>query len=193
MPVENMQQKWDSRYREGSVADAVCATVVSEHLHLLPPRGNALELACGLGGNAVMLARHGLDTTAWDISTVAIEKLATFAQQQQLSINAQVRDVINAPPVAGSFDVIVVTHFLERNLSSALVEALRPGGLLFYQTFVRNSVSDRGPSNPEYRLAPNELLHMFSMLQILTYCEEDTAGDTSQGFRDEALLIGMKT
>ncbi len=36
-----------------------------------------------------------------------------------------------------SFDVIVVSHLLDRTLAPALVAALRPGGLLYYQTSVR--------------------------------------------------------
>jgi tellurite methyltransferase len=73
-----------------------------------------------------------------------------------------------------------------------LINALRPGGLLFYQTFTRTKVSEVGPSNPAYRMQDNQLLDMFIKLQILAYREEGVVGDTTQGFRDEAMLVGQK-
>ena len=47
------------------------------------------------------------------------------------------------------------------------MEALKPQGLLFYQTFTHERVTDQGPSNPSYRLAPNELLELFAPLHVL--------------------------
>lgn len=187
-----LRDKWNERYRDADVADASPAHVLTANEHLLPGKGKALDLACGLGANAVLLARHGLHTQAWDLSPAVIEKLSAYAAENNLSLYASVHDVEQAPPAANSFDVITVSYFLDRTLAPALIEALKPGGLLFYQTFTRNKLSDRGPSSPDYRLAPNELLHMFSTLQILIYREEDIIGDSSQGLRDEALLVGMK-
>jgi tellurite methyltransferase len=65
--------------------------------------------------------------------------------------------------------------------------------LLFYQTFMhtRNDYS-RGPKNPEFCLMDNELLHLFADLQLIVYREEGDIGDTTQGFRDEAMLIARK-
>jgi tellurite methyltransferase len=37
-----------------------------------------------------------------------------------------------------AFDVIVVSRFLDRTLSDAIIDALKPDGLLFYQTFTRD-------------------------------------------------------
>jgi hypothetical protein len=70
--------------------------------------------------------------------------------------------------------------------------ALKPGGLLFYQTFTRVSVGPGGPQNPEYRLAENELLRMFQELQVVVYREEGEIGDKTHGFRNEAMLVAKK-
>ena len=67
-----------------------------------------------------------------------------------MKIASQARDIIARPPPPSSFDVIVVSHFLDRRLAPAIAWALRPGGLLFYQTFAREAVTDQGPSNPEF-------------------------------------------
>lgn len=166
--------------------------VLADYTHLLPTKGRALDLACGLGANALLLARHGLETQAWDYAETAIERLQANAQSQQLQIQTQVRDIIASPPPADTYDVIIVCHFLDRRLNSALVKSLKPNGLLFYQTFTRTAVNESGPKNPLFRLADNELLHLFSDLQIVVYREEGTIGDITQGFRNQALLIARK-
>jgi hypothetical protein len=89
--------------------------------------------------------------------------------------------------------VIVVSHFLDRSLAPAIIAALRPGGLLFYQTFSRVAVTDRGPEDPAFRLAENELLELFKPLKVRIYREEGRLGDTSQGWRDIAMLVAEKT
>lgn len=192
MSTEELRKKWDQRYRDGDPGQCEPARVVEEFRHLLPCSGKALELACGLGANALVLARQGLETRAWDISAVAVEKLGQHALAQGLSLEAEVRDAVAAPPGRRSADVIVVSRFLDRGLCPAIQAALKPGGLLFYQTFTQASVECGGPSNPSFRLARNELLALFPELIVLAYREEDLVGDTRQGFRNEAMLVGMK-
>jgi len=185
------QAKWDARYREADTVPSP-ARILQEFQHLLPASGTALDLACGLGGNALLLAERGLRTCAWDVSPVAIARLAKTAAERALPVVTDVRNVLRDPPEAGRFDVIVVAHFLERGLAPHLVSALRPGGLLYYQTFTRAKVDDFGPGNPHYRLAPNELLSLFGALRLLAYREEGRVGDLSRGFRNEAMLVGQK-
>lgn len=185
-------EKWNSLYRNGEHTSPAPATVLELFTHLLPARGKALDLACGRGANAIYLASHGLDTSAWDISDEAIKWLEHSANSHNLKIDLQVRDVIKQPPESSSFDVIVVGRFLDRSLFPALCKALTVNGLLFYQTFIRERVSDTGPSNPGYRLAENELLELSSPLHIIYYHEEGTVGNTSVGFRDQAMLIAQR-
>lgn len=188
---DQIRQKWNVRYRESGHAPEP-ARVLAENLHLLTPGGTALDLACGLGANARLLARRGLETWAWDVSDVAIAELRREADGEGLIVYAEQRDVEHDPPEAGRFDAIVVAHFLARSLAPAITAALRPGGLLFYQTFIREAVEGAGPSNPEFRLAPNELLALFRPLRVVVYREEGTIGDTAQGFRNEAMYVGRK-
>lgn len=190
--TSELQKKWDRRYQQSLTAEPSAAQVLRENRHLLPTVGAALDLACGRGGNALLLAEAGLRVQAWDISPVAVEALQARALAERLALQAEVRDVLAKPPPPASFDVIVVSHFLERTLADALCAALRPGGLLFYQTFVRDKVSPQGPSRPEYLLAENELLSLFAKLRLRVYREEGCLGDTTQGLRNEALYVGQK-
>ena len=184
---------WNTRYRRksGDGRPQACS-LLREYRHLLPTSGQALDIACGRGGNALLLAANGLATSAWDYADAAIEQVHHHASQMSLPIEAKVRDVQQQPPAAATFDVIVVCHFLERNLAGPIAAALKPQGLLFYQTFTQDKVSDNGPDNPDYRLKPNELLSLFPDLRVVYYREEGSIGDTTQGFRDRAQYIGYR-
>ena len=193
MADEQARGKWNQRYSEASPSGkpAACAAL-REYAFLLPETGTALDLACGRGGNALFLARRGLQAHAWDISKEAIEALDREAEAEGLSVVTEVRDVQESPPAPGTFDVICVSFYLERDICGALTEALRPGGLLYYQTFIHEKVTDEGPNNPAYRLGPNELLGLFAPLHVLAYRELGRVGDTGQGVRDTAWLVAQK-
>ena len=185
------KEKWNARYR-AETGERQASRVLKENLHLLPVNGRALDLACGAGGTAMLLAQQGLEVAAWDNADVAIAALQDVARKRQLSIQAVVRDVETNPPAPETFDVIVVSYFLCRDIIPAVIQALKPGGLVYYQTFIQQRVSGRGPKRMEFRLADQELLHLFSGLQVLFYREEGCVGNVQKGFRDEAMLVGRK-
>jgi len=185
------QDKWDQRHAEAAPPSGP-AGVLRDYTHLLPQQGRALDLACGLGRNALFLAGRGLEVDAWDFSPVAIRRLREAASAAGLAVNAETRDVVAAPPPSGRYDVIVVSYFLERPLAPQLVQALRPGGLLYYQTFIQEAVDSTGPQDPAFRLGENELLDLFRALRVLSYREEGRVGDLSGGLRNEAMLVAMR-
>ena len=83
--------------------------------------------------------------------------------------------------------MIVVSYFLERGLVGALQQALKPRGLLYYQTFSGDKRYGRGPKNPDYRLKSNEMLTLFSQLRLIYY---DESGQNIDG---ECQYIVQKT
>jgi len=184
------QAKWDQIYQNSTCSEV--ADVLRENEFLLPEKGLALDLACGLGANAVFLAEKGLETHAWDISSVAIEKLKKNAEIKGLNISAKQHyiDFKNLPKNA--FDVIVLSHFLDRSLCNAIMDSLKPDGLLFYQTYVREKLDSVGPKNPDFLLGRNELLMLFSPLTVVVYRENSLVGQLDYGERNEALYIGQK-
>ncbi|MEU9632988.1 class I SAM-dependent methyltransferase [Streptomyces tendae] len=102
----------------------------------LPP-GDALDLGCGSGGDALWLARRGWRVTAVDVSGVAAERLAGLARAHGLGdLVDAVRHDLHAAFPEGRFD-LVCAHYLHTpfDLDRASVlrtaaQALRPGGRL---------------------------------------------------------------
>jgi len=175
---------WNARYAASEDAVLPPARVLERHASRLPATDDesrdALDLACGRAGNGEWLAARGFRVTAWDISERAIEAIG---KRPSSGIHrAEVRDVRTAPPEESRFDVIVVVRFLERGLCPAIARALRPGGVLYYQTFTH------GLSNTAFLLGPNELLSLFPTLGVLHYREPapDARG------RAEAMLVARR-
>lgn len=186
-----IQKKWDSIYQKKTSSPIKPSFVLAHYSHLLPKHGLALDLACGQGGNSFLLAEHGLQVDAWDISPVAINQIKKRQQKHQ-RISANVVDINSRKIPPQSYDVIVVSRFLERSLIPDLIHALKIDGLMFYQTFTQEKISGSGPSNPLYLLKKGELLNLFSSLVPIIYHDEGLIGDTEQGIRDEALLIAQR-
>ena len=204
MTKQSQQEKWNRIYKnkmlEGDTHRNLPqpCSLLSQYHYLLPPDGSAIDIACGTGGNAIFLANHGLMTKAIDISDVAVEQLSArnvprlTASYQDVEQHLKLTPITNSTP-QDSFDVIVVSCYLYRELCPVIIEALAPGGLLFYQTFHQQKQTSSGPSNPKFLLKNNELLELFSSLDTLIFHQLSNQGDVSQGNRDLSSLIAQKT
>lgn len=186
------QKKWDARYTNAASDIPEAAAVLSLNQHLLPATGKALDLACGRGGNALLLAKAGFVVSAWDFSTVALEQLSVTASQAGLKIQTEVRDVLQLPPQSHEFDVITVSRYLERTLFPILIDALRPDGVLFYQTFTQQKSGGGGPGNRNYLLEENELLDVFGHQNVLSFRDEGLQGNIDKGLRNESWIVVKK-
>ncbi|GAA1916652.1 class I SAM-dependent methyltransferase [Streptomyces sodiiphilus] len=109
---------------------------LTEYLTGLTP-GDALDLGCGEGGDALWLAGEGWRVTAVDISAVAVERLAALAGARGLGdrLTAARHDLHTSFP-PGEFD-LVSAHYLHTPLDldraavlRSAAHALRPGGRL---------------------------------------------------------------
>ena len=149
-----------------------------EHAHLLPAAGDALDVACGRGRHALWLARRGYATLALDRDLTAVQAVRDHAAHAGVRVRAEVADLESGSPVipAAAFDVVVVVHYLHRPLLPALREALRPGGVLVYETFTRAQAQRGRPTNPAFLLAPGELRELVQPLEILVEREGDFEG-----------------
>ena len=161
---------WDERHDQDCDSSKEPALFLKENIHRLP-RGNALDIAMGTGRNAIFLASHGYEVDAIDYSEVAVEKVRSFAQKESLSINAAQADLSDYQIAEGTYDVILNFYFLERSLIPQIKKALKPGGMLLFETYTVEQPQYGRPHNPAYLLKPNELLNSFMELHIIYYHE----------------------
>ena len=195
--MKNKKQKWNDVYEDADFKTATIASVLTENSHLLPSisenRLHALDLACGRAGNAQFLAKKSFSVDAVDISSVVIEGLENFVAKKNLNIKCIMRDVESTSNDGGlpdkKYDVIVVSYFLNRELFPQIKTALKPNGLLFYQTWSQLRVDEVGPNNPNFRLASGELLELCDGLKPVLYRENGLEGELTKGLRNEAMII----
>ena len=145
---------------------------------LLPLVGRALDVACGHGRNALWLAGQGFDTTAVDRDAATVAALDARARREGLSLTARAMDLEVDTATLGddAYDVIVVVHYLHRPLFPALLAALRPGGVLVYETFTAAQAARGRPTNPAFLLEPGELARLVAPLEIVAAREGDYEG-----------------
>ena len=185
------KQKWDSIHSKADVlVEPSACHVLTDNAHLLPKKGHALDIACGLGGNALFLAERSFNTLAIDISSVAIQHINN---RQHPLIDARCESVNASVLISAAFDIIVVSNYLDRTICDAISDALAPGGLLFYQTFVQDKADpEAGPKNPDFLLVENELLELFASLKVLVFSDLGRQGDTETGIRNQSYLVAQR-
>lgn len=135
----------------------------------LAKAGEALDLACGSGRHTRLLAARGMQVTALDRNP---ELLAPLAGPQVTTLQHDLETTDAVWPFApGRFALIVVTNYLHRPLFAQLAAGLRPDGILIYETFAQGNQIYGKPSNPDFLLAPEELLGLARQggLQVLAY------------------------
>jgi tellurite methyltransferase len=145
---------------------------------LWPRTGRALDVACGRGRNAVVMARAGLEVEGVDRDREALACLEEAARQEALRVGVRVLDLETGAADLGhdAFDLVVVSRYLHRPLFSALRAALRPGGLLVYETFTTAQKRCQRPRRPEFLLEPGELPHLVAPLVVLRSREGEYDG-----------------
>lgn len=145
----------------------------------------ALDVACGLGHNAIWLAQRSWQTDAVDISTNGLELARRCATANDADVRWILADLDDWTPAAGEYDLVVVFRFLDRKTIPRIVRTgLRPGGWLVYETFSESQCSrgDSHISNPLFTLAPGELPVLFPDLQVVVDREDVLHDRTVQRF-----------
>jgi SAM-dependent methyltransferase len=169
------RERWNERYRSGAYADRSHPSALLEAWlpRVTPPGGpgRALDLACGLGRNALALARAGWRVDAVDVSDVALERLAARARSEGLSIRCRRVDVEQAEAAGafedGHYDLIIVFRYTRLALMPVLIDALAPGGHLIVELHLESGADVVGPKDARFRVAPGALAATAVGLQVL--------------------------
>ena len=182
--TEADRERWNRRYAERYAARAY-DFVPSRWLpevegRLRPPRkgARALDLACGPGRNAVWLAERGWAVDAWDLSDVALSILMCEREERAahgfpLPIDVRETDLDGAAIPPATYDLVLNMLFLDRRLWPQMAAALRPGGLLAFETFVDLPGGRRSEVGPDHLLQPGELRAAFEALGLETLVSDE--------------------
>ena len=138
---------------------------VARFLPLIPAGRPILDVAAGGGRHARAAIAQGLRVTAVDRDVSGLADLAASAEIVEA-------DLEGGPwPFAGRrFAGVIVTNYLHRPLFPNLVAAVAEGGALIYETFAQGNEAFGKPSNPNFLLAPGELLDAVrGVLTVVAY------------------------
>lgn len=154
--------RWNTRH-EGAEPDVVVPSGFVDVVDLIPRKGTALDVACGVGGGALWLARRGLDVLAVDGSDVAISVARRAASRLWLEERCrfELHDLDLGLPSGPPVDLITCHLFSAPGLDSELFDRLRPGGVLAI-TVLSEVGGDTGP----FRVHPGELLDRLTGLDV---------------------------
>ena len=166
--------RWDKKYATKKyLFGREAIPFLQDHVDLLP-KGHVLDLAMGEGRNSVYLATKGFQVTGVDISAEGLKKAATLAAELGVTITTVVADLESYEIPANSFDVIICTYYLQRDLFPKIVAALKSGGIALIETYTMDHIQYSPRFNKTFLLEPNELLTMLPGLRIVRYQEVDT-------------------
>ena len=166
--------RWDKKYATKKyLFGREAIPFLQDHVDLLP-KGHVLDLAMGEGRNGVFLATKGFQVTGVDISAEGLKKAATLAAELGVTITTVVADLESYEIPANSFDVIICTYYLQRDLFPKIATALKPGGIALIETYTMDHIQYSPRFNKAFLLEPNELLTMLPGLRIVRYQEVDT-------------------
>ncbi len=133
--------------------------------------GRVLDVACGEGRNALWLCEQGWQVTAFDYSSVAIDKARTRSTELGLAIDWQVADATT--DIQGEYDLIlfIYLHLPAEQTKKSLAlasDALAPGGTLLLIGHDARNIKEGigGPQDPSILFGPNELRRMLPRLTI---------------------------
>ena len=156
-----------------------------------------LDLACGRGRNGLFLVSHNVPVIFADNNEAHLQSirsaldLAEFSASNSecwlIDFEAEVEEGRN--PLAGkSFDAVIVFNYLHRPLFPLIKAAIRPGGLIVYETFNLEQKKFGRPSNPDYLLRLGELRQIFEGWEIIS----DFEGEVSDPDRAISRLIARR-
>ena len=177
------RDRWNDKYRgrglpDGAGPDAWLRVQVENASRTgLPLTGVALDVACGLGQNAAWLSQRGWQVDAVDISDVGLELAAALARRAGcVGISWIVADLDEFVPLTAHYDLVAVFRFLDRRRLPPIIEnALKPGGILVYETFSEQHLSrpDSHLRSSQFALQSGELPLLFPGLTVLAYEETE--------------------
>ena len=176
----NSRTKWNTKYKERlNQLEVPEPNPRLKSLSAYLNGGTALDLACGLGGNSLFLARMNYKVQAIDISDVAINYIQKQAAKDHLKIEPRVSDLTqinNLQLQEQSFNLVVFSYYLDRSLFPFVKRIIKEDGYFFMETFYQSPLTENQGVSKQYKLQPKELLAEFGDWNVLFFEENEQEG-----------------
>ena len=130
-----------------------------------------LDLACGTGRNGLFLASYGLPVVFADRNAESLAQIAPSLPENSRLWQIDFEASDDDPLAAQQFSAIIVYRYLHRPLFEAIKKAIKPNGLIIYETFTTKQAAIGRPKNPNFLLQAKELPSQFTDWHIIEQFE----------------------
>ena len=166
------KDRWNSKYEtEVYLFGEKPIPFLVDNVHLLR-RGKVLDIAMGEGRNGVYLATQGFEVLGLDISEKGLEKAHNLAKKNKVTIETKVVDLESFTLEPNSYDVILCTYYMQKDLFKQFQSALKPGGMIVVETYNVDYLKYVQFSR-KWALDTNEMLDIFKGLRVIRYQDYD--------------------
>ena len=166
------KDRWDNKYdTEVYLFGVKPVPFLVENIHLLP-KGKVLDIAMGEGRNGVYLATQGFEVVGLDISAKGLIKAHRLAKKHNVTIETRVVDLEGFTLESNTYDVILCTYYMQRDLFKQFQSALKPGGMIVVETYNVDYLKYARFSR-KWALDTNELLDIFKDMRVIRYQDYD--------------------
>jgi tellurite methyltransferase len=176
----NPKSKWNKKHNERiNLQEQPAPNARLKNLSPYFTGGSALDLACGLGGNSLFLARLNYRVEAVDISEVAVNYILEQAAKEQLAIFPLIGDLTEINTLhfkRNTFNLVVITYYLDRALFPFVKSIVKENGYFFMETFYMSPQNENQGVSNQYKLNSKELLSEFGNWKVLFFEENEQEG-----------------
>jgi SAM-dependent methyltransferase len=190
---------WDEAYRSADLVWGLEPNrFIRQQCESLPV-GEALDLACGEGRNALWLARLGWRVFGVDYSAAAIERAAALASKEPQEVAGRlawrVGDITVDPPHPGTADLVVISyvHLVPAEHEALLLAAagaVRPDGHLVVVGHDRRNLAEGvgGPKDASLLYTPATVASVVATAGLQVELAETVERSTPDGVALDTLV-----
>ncbi|MBY7142482.1 class I SAM-dependent methyltransferase [Virgibacillus sp. NKC19-3] len=160
------KEHWDNSFAD---TDFVYGEKENAFIHdmsgIIPDHSKVGCFAEGEGRNAVYLAKLGHDVTAYDQSTIGLEKTKVLASQNNVDVETVEVDITKDKIPENQFDaaIMVFGHVPKKDQSLVvknMIDSVKPGGYVMFEVYSENQLEYKtgGPQSFDMLYNPAEIL-----------------------------------
>jgi SAM-dependent methyltransferase len=149
---------------------------INDKSEIIPSHSKVGCFAEGEGRNAVYLAKLGHDITAYDQSTIGLEKTKTLASQNNVEVETVEIDLTEEKVKANQYDaaIMVFGHVPKKDqkfLMESMFESVKSGGSIIFEVYSESQLAYQtgGPKSVELLYDPVDVLEWIKKYKCIHF------------------------